>query len=1602
VLSAQVSIGTQYCYSTSPLGAFNLTSVTPGSYTLNIYRGYYSTFTRESLVTVVSGKGTDLGYLTIDPYTRSLPSSVSQASAVWSGTEALLFGGYASPLPLNQVLEYNPTQASSTVVPNVFSSGRTRTAAVWTGQYAYVFGGDLGDNLATKEVVRYSPSANTATVVYTKLPKAMYDTTAVWTGQYAYLIGGAYHTRTSFDTMDTIIKYDPVKNRATTMGARLPVTLSQCGAAYDGQYIYIFGGLGQYTGVHDTILRYDPASDTLVQLSVKLPVESLDVVALADSGKIYLYGVTGGGAVYVFDPATQSLTLMTRKHCLWYPPTSAIFDGYTTLLFSDNYVGRYHHRDLVQGTGVDGHSMFIGGMVNAANGNLVLTSDDMSFDVKGFSISFTRTYNSFLYSQLGPLGYGWTHSYNIYATAQQYGDVVITEGCGSKHLFIKEPNGYYQTPPGMSGRLTGTIAGGNLALWSPDGTKTSFDTSGKISGVVDKNGNSLQFVYQSGKLVNITDSSGLYMRFEYDTSNRIVRIYNVFGESVNYYYSTYTPITGCLREVGRLDASGQVYVPVEFIGYLTDGSRKLSSIRYNVDNRYVPSLGVVATIVDCTELVYDSSNRVTEVWKAEAAEMVYPDHLYPAVRKYKIDYLSSTLTRGTCSLGGTLDITKTIEGLPTAASGSPIVGGAACGSGGGSCGTGSLFPGIPGNQAATMTWSGEFQLLSWADAKANRQTTEYDGLGNVVAVTDASLNRTVYSYSLTASDTKLLVTLKSVTDALGYRTSYTYDTKGNLLRTIDAKNFYTENWYGLYGQVLQTRDKRGYNTTYEYDSHGFVTGVTSPLGFKTVIARNETGEITNMTTPLGYETDYEYENGEVVYVQYPDGTTVRYDRNPQGDVYQTYSAIGLPTYYMLNATLGTVDAITNELNYTTQYFYNSMGHLLKVLDAKGHAYTFTYDTYARLKTVTYPLGQVFELWYDAAGNVIKRKDANGNETQYTYDSLNRQTDIIYPNGERVVRTFDALGNVLNITGPSPGIWKETEYDYMGRPVEVTTHYVYSGYYTYFNHEFKELISYDAAGNPVSSTITDVTLSETVYDVEYDWSPVNQLSEMRTSTGGPSWEFWYDKDGRKTSMRASCDMIGPWYNTSYVYDSMSRIESISVATNGSLAISGYSYEYDDAGRIEVASDSGGTTTYEYDNIGQLVRYVMPDGNYTNYTYDSVGNRLKEVSVIDGVQTTVNYTYDANDRLLTVGSSSYQYDQNGNLIYKNIYLNGYYYPTTYAYDHENRLVSVDGGELETNNYSGDSELLVSYQYMKKGAYLDKLNVYSHAGSLSTRAHLRVMAPSDGHYYDSVTLYNVPGQDEFLGYEEGTDTLFFDGKWFAVVDAMGNTRALAQLADTTPSLELRSYSPFGEMSPGPSSMLDIWTVCPSFQGRHYDYWSEVYDFRARSYDPMTGRFAQVDPQASYGGSLYAFVDSDPLTGRDPTGEKMSKKCGEKFIMILIAVGLYALGLGMTAVDDCLESKKYSQLAADMLRIMGRIPSCVAKTSWSSKVSCWGGVLVDSFVTVFKFWKDNLVKGIFNKIKAGLRITGTMSTIWISMGLLVAYTLSMMVQWYGEGCHF
>ncbi len=91
----------------------------------------------------------------------------------------------------------------------------------------------------------------------------------------------------------------------------------------------------------------------------------------------------------------------------------------------------------------------------------------------------------------------------------------------------------------------------------------------------------------------------------------------------------------------------------------------------------------------------------------------------------------------------------------------------------------------------------------------------------------------------------------------------------------------------------------------------------------------------------------------------------------------------------------------------------------------------------------------------------------------------------------------------------------------------------------------------------------------------------------------------------------------------------------------------------------------------------------------------------------------------------------------------------------------------------------------------------------------------------------------------------------------------------------LERYAYTPYGVVTVSNSAYASSGTVSSVgnpylFTGREFDPESGLYNYRARTYDPVQGRFKQLDPIGYAAGdyNLYQYVGDEPTYATDPSG--------------------------------------------------------------------------------------------------------------------------------------
>ena len=197
------------------------------------------------------------------------PQARRHHTAIWTGSEMIIWGGECEyqddDCYLNTGGRYNPASNSwiATSIVDV-PEARSYHTAVWTGTEMIVWGGwcCLPWPERTNSGGRYNPVSDSwiPTSATIDVPEARYKHTAIWTGTEMIIWGG----------MSNIVlqegeSYNPITDDWTlTSTINAPSARMDHTALWTGTEMIIWGGDSQQAGSENTGGRYNPLTDTWI------------------------------------------------------------------------------------------------------------------------------------------------------------------------------------------------------------------------------------------------------------------------------------------------------------------------------------------------------------------------------------------------------------------------------------------------------------------------------------------------------------------------------------------------------------------------------------------------------------------------------------------------------------------------------------------------------------------------------------------------------------------------------------------------------------------------------------------------------------------------------------------------------------------------------------------------------------------------------------------------------------------------------------------------------------------------------------------------------------------------------------------------------------------------------------------------------------------------------------------------------------------------------------------------------------------------------------------------------------------------------------------
>jgi N-acetylneuraminic acid mutarotase len=202
--------------------------------------------------------------------TANAPSVRGFHTAVWTGDEVIVWGGWNGNVALDTGGRYNPSTDSWTVTSVTDTpTGRDLHTAVWTGGEMIVWGGwDCSPGFCVNGTAfntggKYNPNTDSWTATSTiNVPDARIDHAAIWTGSEIIVWGGLNITPPGI-YLNTGGKYNPSTDSWTpTTTTNAPQGREFLTGVWTGSEMIVWGGYTWPDGSLNTGARYNPSTDS--------------------------------------------------------------------------------------------------------------------------------------------------------------------------------------------------------------------------------------------------------------------------------------------------------------------------------------------------------------------------------------------------------------------------------------------------------------------------------------------------------------------------------------------------------------------------------------------------------------------------------------------------------------------------------------------------------------------------------------------------------------------------------------------------------------------------------------------------------------------------------------------------------------------------------------------------------------------------------------------------------------------------------------------------------------------------------------------------------------------------------------------------------------------------------------------------------------------------------------------------------------------------------------------------------------------------------------------------------------------------------------------
>lgn len=427
--------------------------------------------------------------------------------------------------------------------------------------------------------------------------------------------------------------------------------------------------------------------------------------------------------------------------------------------------------------------------------------------------------------------------------------------------------------------------------------------------------------------------------------------------------------------------------------------------------------------------------------------------------------------------------------------------------------------------------------------------------------------------------------------------------------------------------------------------------------------------------------------------------------------------------------------------------------------------------------------------------------------------------------------------------------------------------------------------YDLDGRIIQTKAQNHLSGTDIVDNTYNFAG-ELIGTLRThSVGGNttyvSNSFTYDHFGRKRSTAENINNQGEIVLSRIDYNEVGQAwqKNLHSSNGGSSFMQSTTIAYNERGWLKESTSPQFSMQLKYDDgtypqfngniANQLWGYNSVFPNSFTYTYDKLNRLLGGTST--GIVMGETLTYDAMDNIATLSRFDGTVTKNGTYNYLGNQLNYIHSGTLatdpYAYD-GNGNATTDGRNKVALAYnqlnlvttavrSSGTPLSVSYVYDATGAKLRKTN--NTTGSQTDYV--------DGIQYENGTLDFIQTE---AGIAKNSGGIF--SYRYNLTDHLGNVRYVFDIyAGAVRRLQEDDYYPLGlRRSAGSPVSLENKYL---YNGKELQEELEQYDYGARFYDPVVGRFNSVDRFAErhLNLSTYQYAASNPIRNIDVNGDSV-----------------------------------------------------------------------------------------------------------------------------------